>query len=69
MKSMKKSFHHKQVRNALYNFGEKKVKSDLVKLSALRKKADYEPFKDISPDEVNEAIEHMENIFNCLKFE
>ena len=48
---------HKQVRNALYNFGEKKVKSDLVKLSALRKKADYEPFKDISPDEVNEASE------------
>ena len=60
---------HKQVRNALYNFGEKNVKSDLTRLAHLRKKADYEPFKDISPEEVGEAIEHMENIFNRLKFE
>ena len=55
--------------NALFDFGEDETKTELTKLAALRKKADYEPFKDISPDEVNEAIEHMENIFDRLKFE
>lgn len=60
---------HKQVRRALFNFGEKKVKSELTKLSKLRKKADYDPFADISPKEVNDAIEHMKNIFKLLEFE
>ncbi len=60
---------HKQVRRALFNFGEKKVKSELTKLSKLRKKADYDPFVDISPEEVDDAIEHMKNIFKLLKFE
>ena len=60
---------HKQVRRALFNFGEKKVKSELTKLSKLRKKADYDPFVDISQKEVYDAIEHMKNIFKLLKFE
>lgn len=59
---------HKQVRNALYNFGKKNMKTELEKLFFLRKKADYEPFMDITPEEVTDAIHHMEKIFNHLKF-
>ena len=60
---------HQQVRNALYNFGEKRMKDELVQLARLRKKADYNPFMDLTPDEVSEAILHMERIFSHLKFE
>lgn len=59
---------HKQVRNALYNFGEKKIKTEMSRLALLREKADYEPFIDITPNEVQDAITHMQNIFNHLSF-
>ena len=41
---------------------------ELSKLAKLRRKADYNPFSDITLDEVNEAVHHMEKIFNHLKF-
>ncbi len=60
---------HKQVRDALYNFGEPNMKTELQDLAILRRKADYDPFLDIEPKEVENAIHHMEKIFNHLKFE
>ena len=60
---------HLQVRNALYNFGEDFVSWQLLKLSNLRKKADYDPYRDLTPEDVSNAIDHMELIFNQLKFE
>lgn len=65
----KKISKHKQVRNALYNFDEKQMGSSLNRLFDLRHKADYNPFTDITPDEVTTAINTMEKIFNKLKFE
>ncbi len=59
---------HKQIRNALSSFGEKNMKTELEKLFFLRRKADYEPFIDITPEEVKEAIPHMEKIMKHLKF-
>lgn len=59
---------HVQVRNALFNFGEKLTEEKLSKLSILRKKADYEPFIDLTPQDVSDAISYMEKIFNQLKF-
>lgn len=58
---------HKQVRNALKDFGEKNMKTELEKLFYLRQKADYDPFVNITPKEVNDAIHHMEKIFSHLK--
>lgn len=43
------------------------MQSELNDLFDLRVKADYEPFIDITPDEVQDAIHHMEKIFNHLK--
>lgn len=60
---------HGQVRNALYNFGEKVISDELSKLASLRKKADYDPFRDLTPEDVSNAIHHMEKIFSHLKFE
>ena len=60
---------HLQVRNALYNFGEKIMSKELTKLAKLRKKADYDPFRDLTQNDVSDAIHHMERIFNHLKFE
>ena len=59
---------HKQVREALKMFGEKNMQSELNDLFDLRIKADYEPFIDITPDEVKDTIHHMEKIINHLKF-
>ena len=59
---------HKQIINALYNFNEPKMGSQLSQLFDLRHKADYESFIDITPDEVKDAIHHMEKIINHLKF-
>ena len=59
---------HKQVRIALSNFGENNTKVELQNLATLRQKADYDPLVDITPKEVNDAIHHMEKIFNNLKF-
>lgn len=60
---------HKQIINALYNFNEPTLGSQLSQLFDLRIKADYEPFIDITSKEVTDAIHHMEKIFNQLKFE
>ena len=60
---------HLQIRNALYNFGEKRVRSDLTKLASLRKKADYNPFVDLTPKDVSDAIGYMNSIFNHLEFD
>ena len=60
---------HLQIRNALYNFGEKRVRSDLTKLAALRKKADYDPFTDLTPQDVSDAVGYMNSIFNHLEFD
>ena len=68
-KNEKTISEHKQVRNALFNFNEKKIGSDLTKLFKLRQKADYDPFVDITKNEVNDAINYMENIVNNLNFE
>ena len=59
---------HAQIRNALNNFGEVIVRDDLFELAKLRKKADYNPFSDITPKEVTDAVYHMNKIFNHLKF-
>ena len=59
---------HKQIRNALYNFDEDKMGSKLNDLFKLRRKADYDPFMDISQNEVEDAIKYMKTIFNNLKF-
>ena len=68
-KKEKRIGEHKQVRKALYKFGEEKIKKELNDLAILRKKADYNPFSSISSQEVNDAIEHMEKIFGQLEFE
>ena len=60
---------HKQIINALYNFNEAKIGSQLSQLFDLRIKADYEPFIDITSEEVTDAIHHIEKIFNHLKFD
>lgn len=60
---------HKQVRKALYRFGQKTAQKELSNLASLRNKADYNPFTNISPEEVDEAIEHMERIFKQLEFQ
>ena len=60
---------HKQVRKALYQFGQKNVQKELSELGILRNKADYNPFSDISPKEVKDAIEHMNEIFKQLEFQ
>ncbi|WP_458453113.1 hypothetical protein [Methanobrevibacter sp.] len=48
---------------------EIRMKSELLKLADLRRKADYDPFSDITSDEVTDAVRHMQKIFNHLKFE
>ena len=60
---------HVQVRNALKDFGKKTIGYKLSKLSELRKKADYDSYVDLTPNDVSDAVNHMEQIFNCLKFE
>ena len=64
----KKISEHVQVRNALFNFGEKIAEEKLSKLAGLRKKEDYNPFVDLTSREVSDAIDYMEKIFNQLKF-
>ena len=60
---------HVQVRNALKDFGKKTIGYKLSKLSELRKKADYDSYVDLTPNDVSDAVNHMEQIFNRLKFE
>ena len=63
----KRMGEHKQVREALAEFGERNMKTELFDLCKLRQKADYDPFVNITSEEVNDAIHHMEKIFNHLK--
>ena len=61
---------HKQVRMALSeNYNQEDLGYILGKLASLRKKADYEPFVDITNKEVSDAIGHMEKIITTLKFQ
>lgn len=60
---------HGQVRNKLWDVNQYSVRNKLFELSDLRKKADYEPFQDISEEELDDAIELMEQIFETLKFD
>ena len=59
---------HKQVRLALKNKCLENISSELFSLFKLRKKADYEPLLDISPEELSDAIDSMELIFSSLTF-
>ncbi|WP_405268030.1 hypothetical protein [Methanobrevibacter sp.] len=60
---------HVQVRNALFNFGQQRIEEKLYKLANLRKTADYDPFRDLAPTDVSDAIGYMESIFDHLKFD
>ena len=66
-KGEKRIGEHKQVRNALDKYGEKDIENQLKKLAKLRKKADYYPYRKITPKDVNNAIRHMKKIFSHLK--
>ncbi len=68
-KNEKRIGEHKQVREALFYFGENNIKNELSNLASLRKKADYNPLANISPKEVKDAIGHMERIFSHLEFQ
>ncbi|WP_407391593.1 hypothetical protein [Methanobrevibacter sp.] len=65
----KKIGEHKQVRKALFDFGEEETETELKNLASLRKKADYHPYEEITEDKVTNAIQHMKKIFSHLKFE
>ena len=68
-KKEKRMGEHKQVRKALYRFGEGEVETELRNLAYLRNEADYNPSRRISPKDVDNAIGHMKKIFNQLEFE
>lgn len=63
-----KESEHKQVRTALYDFGEYTMQTELENLARLRNKADYHPYKKITSDDVTNAIDHMKTIFSNLSF-
>ena len=54
---------HKQVRDALKEKNFPAISSELKDLAMLRKKADYNPFLEISDDELSDAMESMKIIF------
>ena len=59
---------HKQVRDKLEDINQHSVESMLYTLFDLRKKADYDPFQDISEEELDDAMYLMEKIFETLNF-
>lgn len=59
---------HKQVREVLKEKNFSAVSSELAELSMLRKKADYDPFSDISDHELDDAMDSMRIIFEKLSF-
>ena len=59
---------HRQVSNALKDFGLKKSGQYLYDLHELRKKADYQPYSPITNDDVMKAINYMNKIIKDLKF-
>ena len=60
---------HGQVRLMFKEIEEKDIALSLFKLLNLRKKADYEPFSNISDGELNKAMGIMESIFQNLDFD
>ena len=60
---------HRQVRDCLKTQKKKQASKDLYKLHELRKKADYKLFNPLTEDDVNDAIEYMNNIIDELNFE
>lgn len=60
---------HKQVKKALHDFGEEEIETSLRKLAKLRNKANYHPNRKLTSKNLNQAINHMEKIFNKLKFD
>lgn len=60
---------HKQVRDALKDYGESKISQRLYKLSELRSIADYSPYTDLSVDKLKNAMRLMEYIFKNIHFE
>lgn len=59
---------HKQIRDALKDYGESVVSNRLYKLSELRGTADYKPLIDLTDDDLNQAIKLMDYIFNRVSF-
>lgn len=59
---------HKQVRDTLKEKNFSAISYELADLAILRKKADYDPFLDISDDELSDAMESMRIIFEKLSF-
>ena len=68
-KSEKRKGEHKQIRDALYDFGEETMGSELRNLAILRNKADYNIYSEITDDDLCNAINHMKCIFNHLKLD
>lgn len=60
---------HKQVRNALHDFGEEEIETSLRKLAKLRNTAYYHPNRKLTSENINQTINHMEKIFNNLKLD
>ena len=58
---------HSQVRKHLEDLGHKKITSKLFSLQDLRSKADYELYPNLNEDDIEQAIEIMEDIVNKLK--
>ena len=59
---------HKQVRDTLKEKNFSAISYELADLAILRKKEDYDPFLDISDDELSDAMESMGIIFEKLSF-
>ncbi len=59
---------HRQVQYELAKVNLHSVRNKLYELFDLRKKADYDPFYDISEDELDDAMYLMDQIFIALKF-
>lgn len=59
---------HKQIRLKLKEINQIEISNNLFNLFGLRKKADYNPFSDISYDELENAMHLMNHIFQNLKF-
>ena len=68
-KGVKFKTEHSQVRNALKKYGQKSLSTILFKLAQIRNKADYYPYEDLTSDDLHDAIEYMESIFQGLKFD
>ena len=68
-KSEKRKGEHRQIREALYDFGEGKMESELRNLALLRNKADYNLYLEIIDDGLYNLINHMKCIFNHFKLD